>query len=315
MTHVTTAVSRSPRARLRPLERLGLLGLAGAGLAALLLAGAPSAGAQPAGRKPKPAAKACGVSAIPLVVGNEWTYGAVTPPPDKQLTDAQTKLTPVRPDKIIIKVTGIETKDKVTTVTLREDIDGVGHDTTITCTAGGAKFQIGMDAFWFAGEPGQTYGIELANLDRKDSSLTLAGGKINNGVTDWRDDLTATWKHVPTAQAKPTMHGGVLELRRHWVFLPDEPVATGYGSWSKTKKLGLETTPRVGLDPPTEKPLKGDVRCRDNKDPICQCKDDKDPICVPPLLVNFFWMVDGVGPVQVLNSYGQMFQLNAATLQ
>lgn len=304
--------------------RIGV-GVLGLGLAGVLLAAAPSsvtpATAQPAGAKPKPAPKACGVTAIPLVVGNEWIYEPVAPPPDKDLTEAQKKLTPVRPDKIVIKVTSIETKDRVTTVTLHEDIDGKGHDTTITCTAGGASFDIGMDAFWFAAEPGQVHGIEVSNVQRTGDTLELAGGKINAALPDWRDDVTASWKHVPAAQARPTMNSGTVEVRRHFVTLPSEPVATKYGQWNKSIKLGVETSVRTGLEPPTEKPLRGDIRCRDNKDPVCGCREQKaptdppDPICVPPLLVNFFWFIDGVGPVQTLNSYGQMFQLSSATLQ
>jgi hypothetical protein len=319
VSNVTAASRRRPARAGSSLAGLVLLGLAGA-----LVVGSTAA-AQPAdappGAKPKPAAKACGVSAIPLVVGNEWLYEAVAPPPDHTLTEAQTRLTPVRPDKISIKVTAIDTKDGVTTVTLHEDLDGKAHDTTITCTGGGKQFQVAMDAFWFAGEPGQVFGIELSNLERKGQTLALVRGKLNTALADWRDDITASWKHVPTAKARPTMRGGLLDLGRHWVVLPDEPVATKYGQWNKSKKLGLETAPRVSLDPPPDKPLRGDARCKDNKDPVCGCKEQKlptdppDPICNPNLLVNFLWFVDGIGPVQVLNSYGQMFQLSTATLQ
>lgn len=33
------------------------------------------------------------------------------------------------------------------------------------------------------------------------------------------------------------------------------------------------------------------------------------PLKAPPLLVNFFWMVEGTGPIQIQNSYGQQFLL------
>jgi hypothetical protein len=320
VSNVTTSPSSTARAQLAgPTVGLGLAGLCGL---AILTAGAAPAAAQPKTARPaRPPARACGVTAIPLVVGNEWVYEPVAVPADRDLSDAQKKLTPVRPDKIAIKVTAIDTKDGVTTVSLREDIDGKAHDTTITCTAGGGRFQIGMASFWFAGEPGTVYGIELGAVERKGQTLTLAGGKLSGAVSDWRDDIKASWKHVPTAKATPAMRGGQLELGRHWVALPDEPVATKVGQWNRTRKLGLETAARVGLEPPPEKPLRGDIRCKDNKHAICQCKmpqtpqDPPDPICTPPLLVNFFWFVDGIGPVQVLNSYGQMFQLSSTTLQ
>lgn len=266
--------------------------LAWLGGCALALASAaattPLAAAQPKAPKPPPVVKACGVSAIPLVVGNEWTYEPVAAPAEYTLTDAQIKLTPVQPKKLVIKVTSIETKDGVTTVGLREDLDGKTHDTSITCTPGGARFTVAMDAFWFAGEAGKVVGIELGPLERKGQTLALGGGKITG--TDWRDDITTTWKHVPTSKSAPTLNSGTLKLGRHWVVQPDEPIATKFGSWT-TKKLGLETTVELTIDPAPLNPLRQ-----------------------PALLVNFFWYADGVGPVQVLNSYGQMYQLSAATL-
>lgn len=285
MINVSSDVSSAwPRARLA--ARLFSLLPAGVVVAAVVGAAAPAE----AQRKPA-VVRACNVSAIPLVVGNEWTYTPVEPPEDRALTDAQKKLTPVRPEKIVIKVSSIETQGGVSTVTLREDIDGKQHDTTITCTAGGARFQIAMDSFWFAGEPGQAYGVELSEVERKGQSLALAGGKLNAGLADWHDDIKAKWKHVPTAQAKPTMRTGTLDLVRHYVKLPDEPIATTLGAW-QTKKLGLETQPTLTIEPPTEQPLR-----------------------LPNMLVNVFWIADGVGPVQILNSYGVMFQLTGANLQ
>lgn len=269
--------------------------VAGAVGAALLLASG-AAHAQPAPApapaKTPPVVRACGVSAIPLVVGNEWTYEPVLVPTDSQLTEAQIKLTPLQPKKVVIKVTSVDTKDSVTTVGLIEDLDGKAHDTSITCTAGGARFQISMDSFWFAGEAGPPIGVELGPLERKGQTLTLVGGKITvpAGV-DWHDDIKTTWKHATTGKATPAMHGGTLNLMRHWVVQPDDAVATKLATYARTKKLGLETTIELTIDPPPSEPLKP-----------------------PALLVNFFWFADGVGPVQVLNSYGQMFQLNAATL-
>ena len=261
---------------------LGLLALAGS------LGTTRPAAAQPRAPKPPPAVKACGVSAIPLVVGNEWTYEPVAPPPESALTDAQVKLTPLQPKKLVIKVTSIETKEGVTTVTLREDLDGRGHDTTITCSAGGARFSVAMDSFWFAGEAGQALGIELSQVERKGPTLLLAGGKIVG--PDWHDDVKAMWKHVPTGKATPPMRSGTLSLTRHWVLQPDETIAARAGTFN-AKKLGVETTILVTIEPPPELPLRA-----------------------PALLVNFLWIADGVGPVQVINSYGQMYQLASVTL-
>jgi hypothetical protein len=257
-------------------------------LAALLSAGVTTtASAQPKGKPGAKAPKACGVTAIPLAMGNEWTYEPVPPPPERMLTDAQTRLTPIQPKKLVIKVAGIETKDDVTTVTLSEDHDGRVQTTTIRCTAAG-QFSIGQDAFWFAGEPGTTYGIELSDVERKGSSLALAAGKITS--LEWRDDLKAKWKHVLTGKAKPKMKTGTLEIVRHYVVLPEEAIDIKVGDWAgqqvKTVKLGLESTVKVTIDPAPPLELKA-----------------------PPMLVNFFWMLDGTGPLQIGNSYGQQYVL------
>jgi hypothetical protein len=255
---------------------------------ALLTVTAASAMAQPKGGKP-PAKlpKACGVTAIPLAMGNEWTYEPVPPPPERMLTDAQVRLTPIQPKKLVIKVAGIDTKDDVTTVTLSEDHDGRVQTTTIRCTAGG-QFSIAQDAFWFAGEPGTTYGIELSDVERKGNSLALAAGKITS--LEWRDDLKAKWKHLVTGKAKPKMKTGTLEITRHYVVLPEEAIDIKIGDLAgqqvKTVKLGLESTVKVTIDPAPPLELKA-----------------------PPMLVNFFWMVDGTGPVQIGNSYGQQYVL------
>lgn len=269
-------------------SRLLLSAVAAALGLAVAVAVPRSAAAQPRTVKPAPAVKACGVSAVPLVVGNEWTYEPVAPPPANQLSEAQIKSTPVQPKKLVIKVTGIETKDGVTTVTLHEDLDGKGHDSTITCGGGGARFSVSMNAFWFAGEAGTPIGIELDQLERKGQTLLLTGGKLL--AADWHDDVAAGWKHLPTGKATPTMRKGTLTLGRHWVLQPDERVRTAFGEWT-SKKLGLETTITLTIDPPPLLPLK-----------------------TQPLLVNFIWYVDAIGPVQVLNSFGQMYQLTTATL-
>lgn len=244
--------------------------------------------AQPRGAKPPAKApKACGITAIPLAMGNEWTYEPVPPPPERQLSDAQLRLTPIQPKKLVVKVTGIETKDDVTTVTLTEDHDGRQQTSTIRCTAAGT-FQVSQEAFWFAGEPGKTYGIELESIERKGNTLALAAGKITS--LEWRDDMKAKWKHVVTGKAKPKMKTGTLDVGRHWVVLPEETIDIKIGDLAgqqvKTIKLGLETTLKVTIDPMPPQDLK-----------------------LPPLIVNFFWLVDGTGPLQIQNSYGQQFVL------
>ncbi len=252
-----------------------------------VLLGAGTASAQPAAKPAAASARACGVTAIPLSVGSEWVYQPATPPQDRVLTEAQKRLTPLEPKKLVIKVAGVDTKDGVTTVSLTEDHDGRVHQTWVKCAGGGATFQIAPDAFWFAGEPGTTYGIELSNVERKGQTLGLVGGKI--AALEWHDDLIASWKHVVTGKRELPLRSGKLEVIRHWVVQPDEEIGMN-GGRLKAKKLGIEITMKVSIEPAPPEPIRP-----------------------PPLMVNFFWYVDGVGPVQIVNSYGQMYVLTSST--
>lgn len=258
------------------------------GVVGLLALSAGTAAAQPA-KPPKPAPKACGVTAIPLSVGNEWVYEPSLPPPDRALSDAQIRATPVQPKKLTIKVTAIDVKPEQTTVTLSEDLDGKAHTTTIVCTAGG-KFIVSETAFWFAGEPGTIQGIELSDIQRKGVTLGLEAGKITQ--LEWSDDLLAKWKHVPVGKAKAPMRKGTLEVKRHWVLQPEEKLTLKDGTERKTIKLGLETTVTTTIEPPPPEPIKPSA-----------------------MLVNFFWFVDGTGPVQVLNSFGQQYALTTFVIK
>lgn len=251
------------------------------------------AGAQPRRAAAPRVERACGVSAVPLSVGNQWTYESIPAPADRQLSEAQQKSTPLPPKKIIIKVTGLETKEGLTTVTLSEDHDGRVHTSTVTCKPGGAEFRFSPNAFWFAGEPGDVYGIELSDVQRKGQSLTLAGGKLATAaVTDWHDDISAKWKHVQVGKAKPALRSGTIEIGRHYVvILPPEDVSSMAGQW-KAQKLGVETAVKVTIEPAPANPLK-DV----------------------PLFVNFLYFADNVGIVQTLNNFGVMYILTQYTVQ
>ena len=247
-----------------------------------------AASAQPRPVAPK-VVRACGVTALPLSVGNSWTYEPTAPPPDRALTDAQLRNTPLPPKKLVVTVTGVETKEGVTTVSLSEELDGRVHPTTITCRAGGAEFRMSPTAFWFTAEPGTTYGIELSDVERKGHTLELNGGKVI--ALEWHDDLTAKWKHVATGKAQPTLRSGTLELIRHFVVQPAETVAVKAGTW-KALKIGIEITTKVTIEPAPANPLK-DL----------------------PLMVNFLYLADGVGVVQALNSFGQLYVLTEYVVQ
>lgn len=237
--------------------------------------------------QPKPAApkivRACGITAIPLTVGNEWTYEVAGLPPDRQLSEAQLKAQPVPPKQVTITVKTVDTVDGVTTVGLSEDIDGRVHASSITCSA--TSFQISPNAFWFNGEPGDVFGIALSEIERKGKTFDLIAGKLP-APGDWHDDLNAKWKHVALGKLLPTMRSGTLALTRHFATQGLEQVTTKAGSW-KAAKLGIETTIKVTIDPAPPNPLR-----------------DRE------LLVNFLYVVDGVGVAQAINYTAQYLLVN-----
>lgn len=261
--------------------------------AVLLSLATVAAASGTAAAQPKPAAakvvRACNATTVPLSVGNEWTYESVQVPPDRAMSEAQLKALPPQPKQVVIKVTAIDTKDNVTTVTLSEDLDGRVHTSTITCAPGGG-LSIAPNAFWFNGEPGDVIGLEMSELTRKGKSIELAGGKLNAALTEWHDDLTAKWKHIAIGKVFPTLRSGTIELARHVVVLPSETIVTKAGNW-KAAKLGIETTTKITIEPAPELPLRE-----------------------IPLLVNLMYLQDGVGVVGVINSAAQYLLVNYQVL-
>lgn len=243
--------------------------------ALVVLTAAHAADAQP---KPK-VARACGISAIPLTVGNQWIYESAGLPADRALTENQLKGLPVIPKQVTITVKSVDTKDGVTTVTLTEDLDGRAHETSITCTA--TSLVMSPNAFWFNGEPGDVFGIELTDVERKGRTFAIAAGKLDTVTPDWHDDLNAKWRHIAVGKVFPTMRTGTLGLGRRVVIQPPEAITTKAGSW-KANKLGIESTLAITIEPAPLKPLRE-----------------------IPLLVNFMYQVDGVGVVQTVTGSAQ----------
>ena len=135
----------------------------------LFLAASAPAVAQKAGKggAAKAAPKACGITAIPMSVGNSWTYEPVAYPFDLlKIPDANRpkpedlKLLPAQPQKVVITIKDIEpAKDGSTTISLEEQVDTRTLETTATCTAGGLVVT-SPDSFWFSSvaSPGSGHG-------------------------------------------------------------------------------------------------------------------------------------------------------------
>jgi hypothetical protein len=242
---------------------------------------APSiAAAQP---KPK-AVSACGQRLLPLKVGNQWVFEPGKPPTDPP--EAMVRIIPVQPRKLTITVVGIETVAGKSVVTLEEDADGRKATTTITC--GGGKFEASLDSVFFAGEPGGVYNIQFDKLERKlvDGTPFAAG---------WREDLIATWKRNPSEGVQAELGTGRLEVERKFTLAPGTeqigvPWTQAHPKQASARKLGIELTGRVAID------------------------GLANPQEMPANWINYIWFVDGVGPIQILNSYFHLYMLSDATL-
>jgi hypothetical protein len=243
--------------------------------AAVAVTWAPGDAAAQKGKKKS----ACGIKGLPLVVGNQWTY-APSPPPAKA-PEAAARFIPPQPSKIIITVVAIDQKDGATVVRLDETLDARKLETTITCVDG-KRFDISPDAFWFAGEPGGFIGLEMSKLERKGTSWVVKGGRFE---PTWREDLSATWKRIPSKGVEVELGGGTLQMER--VFTSSralEPIA-GPQKTIMAPKLSIEITGRITLD--------GSEKTAE----------------MPANWINHLWIADDLGVVQVLNSFFHQYTL------
>ncbi len=245
---------------------------------------------------------ACGAKILPLVEGNQWTYGFVdsgmTPPAEL------TKLLPSEPGTIVITVKQIETKGDETVVHLEEKttadiskdpkkhiLDERTINSTITCSK--TKFEISPDSFFFSGEPGGYFGITFDKLERpKDTTWKLAGGQI--GDQPWREDIVAHFTRTPFEGSSAKHDSGKLELERKFTPAQPESVNTKIGLYTLAEKLAVTITGRVTLDH--------------------QAADSK-PSELPAGWINILWLSPTSGVVQVLNSFSHKYQLVDAQLK
>ena len=232
------------------------------------------------------AVSACGIKFLPLLVGNWWSYQSVAAP--TALPPAEEKQTPLPSKQILVTVASIETKGSDTIVTFDETVGTRKLKTTLTCGPG--KIDLSPDAFWFGGEPGGFFSLEFPTFSRKGTTWVLTKGTI--GENPWREDIVATWKRTPTKDSNATPGSGKLEIERQFTPAIPETINTPMGAMA-AEKLAIQVTGRVTLDG--------------------QAPDSK-PYELKAGLVNSIWAADGVGIVQVLNSYSHMYVLSAVNL-
>jgi hypothetical protein len=241
-------------------------------------------------------AGACGAKILPLVEGNQWTYGFVDSglPPRDDLT----KLLPSEPGTIVITVKSVETKGDETVVKLEEKttadiskdpkkhiLDERTINSTIVCSK--TKFEISPDSFFFSGEPGGYFGLAFDKIERsRDTTWKLTGGQI--GDQPWREDIVAHFTRTAFESSGAKHDSGKLELERKFTPAQPESVNTKIGLYTLAEKLAVAITGRVTLDHP---------------------QPDSKPAELPAGWVNILWLSPNTGVVQVLNSFSHKYQL------
>jgi len=247
------------------------------------------------------APSACGARILPLVEGNQWTYGFVQAPIPPR--DDLAKLLPSQPSQVVITVKTIENRGTDTVVTLEEKtttdlskdpkkhiLDERTITSTITCNR--TKFEISPESFLFAGEPGGYFGLTLDKVERpKDTTWKLVNGTI--GEAEWREDIVAHFTRTPFNGSGAKLDGGKIELERKFTPAQTENINTKLGVYN-AEHFGITTTGRVTLDHP---------------------QPDTKPMELPAGWVDHVWLAPNVGVIQVLNGYSHMYMLTEVQLK
>lgn len=258
-------------------------------------AGAAGAPAVPPANLPK-GKPVCPTRTLPLVVGNTWTYIAV--PPAVQLDQKELAQLPNQPKKVVVTVKDASTTAGVTTVTLQEEsyLDDKPRSLTTTIVCSLTKFDISPESFFFAGEPGGYYGLELTSMERKGTTWAFVRGVLPE--LKWREDLIINWKRVGAPGS------GKLEMERELIPEEREEVKTPYGIY-RAEPLAISITGRVFVD--------GAVPGVPPGSPAGTApKIEPYPLKSP--MINKLWLVEGVGVAQVQNSFQHVYVLSAALL-
>jgi hypothetical protein len=272
-----------------------LLSLAAGALAAGTLPVGGAHAKRAAGGAPK-VVKACGITTLPISVGNTWTYEATQHPDEQARKAMEGKLVPFPAQKVTITIKAVEAKgETAATIQFTEDVtftEGVVTlEHTATCNAKGLVLP--PESFWFSGDPGHGPGLKFDNVERKGVTFAFdAKGKLTD--LEWHDDVVMSWKRTATEGTGAELGSGTIIVDRHLLNTPVgtkvEPIATKAGSWQQAIPVQLFTTLEVTIDGGQGKPP-----------PV---KDQKST----------YHFVDGVGPVMLTNPFIHAYQLTAYTV-
>jgi hypothetical protein len=247
--------------------------------AAALVVPVGSAHAQ---RKPAPA---CGIKSIPFIQGTEWVYSAVAPP--EEIRQAAMKIAankPKQPDQVVIKVVSVTPLPGGTAeITLEETAHSITKTTKASC--GKDWLDVGLESFFFSGEPGGALNYEVAETQRgtTEHSYVFQLGTLR--VPEWIVNIKASFKRVPSEGVDVELVGGTLDLQRIVKRGLPEKVTTLLGEYSAT---------------PVQVELVGSVTL---------AFEPEEKFSIPANTFSKLWIADNVGVVQVSNSNGHTYHL------
>jgi hypothetical protein len=262
--------------------------------AAALAAPAGSAHAQ-VQRKPAPA---CGIKSIPFIQGTEWVYSAVSPP--EEIRQAAMKIAankPKQPDQVVIKVVAVKplpagAAEITLEETTKQSPPGAGADKppveftkTITATCAKDWLDVGLESFFFSGEPGGALSYEVSEAQRapNEHSYVFQLGTLR--VPEWIVNIKASFKRVPSEGVDVALVPGTLDLQRIVKRGAPEPVTTLLGEFSATPvQIELVGSVTLALEP-------------------------EEKFSIPANTFSKLWIADNVGVVQVSNSNGHTYHL------
>jgi len=270
---------------------------------AFFLFGLPLVNAQRAeAQRKKKSAPACGINYLPLVEGNQWTYGPVqAPAPEnedqKKFLDGLAKLAPPHPKKIEITVVSVaKAAGGVTEITLQEVTELYGKDdakgdeikleTKLRCTP--KTLEIDPNSFFFAAESGGGLLMSLHDVQR--SGDPFPGKRGFRRGAKWSSEIKGEVTRHATENTDATMTNGRIELEREMTVGPTEILATPTGTY-RADSVWFQMSGRAFVEP--------DMKT-----------GSEMALGVPGTL----WFENKVGIVQAKNRSGQYFQLTAVKL-
>lgn len=226
-------------------------------LAALVAAPVAARPRRPAGPPP-----ACGLTIFPLAAGYSWTFRSGA-------------------SEVVARVTSVRPGKDETEIDVEERFGKRTFKATWTCSKAGLR--IAPESFFFAGEPGGAVATTYKVTER-DAVSVPADTKQD---LKWIEKVKVEVVRADAAQAGVEHRPVKLELEKHAIVHPPDPIVTPLGQFGATK-ITYELRGRA---------FDGDER-----------------VDLQPRRPGGIWLVKGVGPVKLEDAYEKTWELASTTV-